>query len=144
MNRIVLVVCLLSFLLRSVAAVRGWQLSRSQSPAWHQLGPDSFGRAALLARLQNMRGRQLVIVHYTPEHDLFDEWVYNDADIENSKVVWARDMGAIGDSKLMSYFKDRYAWRLDPDGQPPKLSPLANSRDDANAVRTEIPVENGN
>jgi len=123
LNRAVVVICLLSFGIRVVAAGRGWELGRSESPAWHKVGPKSFGRATLVAKLKELPGKQLVIVRYTDHHDLFDEWVYNDADIDNSKIVWAREMDATKNAKLVDYFKDRQVWLLEADEQPPRLSP---------------------
>ena len=128
LNRAIIVVCLLSFIARTVAAARGWELSRSQSPAWHQVGPKSFGRAALLTKLQALPGKQLVIVQYSPDHDLFDEWVYNDPDIEQAKVVWARDMGQQENAKLVNCFKDRQVWTLEADDRPPKIVPWGLSK----------------
>lgn len=121
LNRVVIIVCLLSFGVRTVAAARKWELGRSESPAWYQLGPKSFGRAILAAKLKRLPGKQLIIVHYTPQHDIFDEWVYNAADIDQSKVVWARDMGPKENAKLMAYFKDRQVWTLRADDYPPTL-----------------------
>jgi len=123
LNQAVVIVCLLSFVIRAVAAGRGWELPRSDAPAWHQLGPKSFGRAALVAKLKELPGKQLVIVRYTSNHDLFDEWVYNDADINNSKIVWAREMNPPENAQLVDYFKDRQTWLLEADEQPPRLSP---------------------
>ncbi len=123
LNRTVVVVCLLSFVVRGVAAGRGWEMARSEAPAWHQVGPKSFGRAALVAKLKELAGKQLVIVRYTGHHELFDEWVYNDADINGSKIVWAREMDAAENAKLVDYFKDRQVRLLDADKQPPELSP---------------------
>jgi hypothetical protein len=120
-SRMVVVVCLLSFGVRAVAAARGWELSRSESPAWYQLGPKSFGRAAVVSKLSQLPGRQLVIVHYSPTHNIFDEWVYNAPDIDQSKVVWARDMGAEENAKLTRYFKDRHVWTLEADVKPPHV-----------------------
>lgn len=121
LNRMIILICLLSFGIRTVAAARNWELGRSESPAWYQLGPKSFGRATLVAKLEQLPGKQLVIVHYTPQHDIFDEWVYNDADIDQAKVVWARDMGPEENAKLMNYFKGRRVWTLRADDQPPAL-----------------------
>jgi len=118
LNRVIIIVCLLSFGGRTVAAARRWELGRSESPAWYQLGPRSFGRATLVAKLEHLPGKQLVIVHYTPQHDIFDEWVYNDADIDQAKIVWARDMGPEENAKLRNYFKDRQVWMLQADDQP--------------------------
>ena len=122
LNRVVVVVWLLSFAIRAVAAGRGWELPRSEAPAWHQVGPKSFGRSALVAKLKALPGKQLVIVRYTKNHEVFDEWVYNDPDIDSSKVVWAREMDAGENAKLVDYFKDRQIWLLEADEQAPKLS----------------------
>lgn len=120
-NRMIVLVCLLSFGIRTVAAVRKWELGRSESPAWYQLGPKSFGRTDVTATLEQKSRRQLVIVHYTPQHNIFNEWVYNGPDIDQAKVVWARDMGAEENAKLISYFKDRQVWTLEADQEPPRL-----------------------
>jgi hypothetical protein len=121
LNRMIILVCLLSFGVRTVAAAHRWELGRSESPAWYQLGPKSFGRATLVAKLEQLPGKQLVIVRYTPRHDIFDEWVYNDADIDQAKIVWARDMGPEEDARLTSYFKNREVWTLDADDQLPTI-----------------------
>jgi hypothetical protein len=90
-------------------------------PAWDQAAPSSFGRAAMLRELQSLPGDQLVIVRYKPKHNPFDEWVYNHADIDKSKVVWARDMGD-QNSELIRYFSGRRVWLLEADENPVKLS----------------------
>lgn len=123
LNRAVVVVCLLSFVVRGAATGRGWELARSEAPAWHQVGPKSFGRAALVAKLKELPGKQLVIVRYTRHHEVLDEWVYNDADIDRSKTVWAREMDASENAELVDYFKDRQVWLLEADAEPPTLSP---------------------
>ena len=48
-------------------------------------------------------------------HDPFDEWVYNSADIDGSKVVWARDMDAADNLELIRYYTDRKVWLVEPD-----------------------------
>jgi len=87
--------------------------------------PSDMGsrRASILARLEALMGRQLVIVRYKPEHDPLQEWVYNGADIDGSTVVWARDMGPHQNQELMQYYRSRHAWILDADEVPPTLSP---------------------
>lgn len=78
-------------------------------------------RAAVVRELQRMPGGQLVIVHYGPDHDLHREWVWNDASIDQAKIVWARDMGDAGNRALLDYFKHRQIWRLNADDPSPKL-----------------------
>ncbi len=55
----------------------------------------------------------------------FEEWVYNGADIDASRVVWARDLGA-ENKKLLRYYPDRTAWLLEPDSRPPRLMRMDN------------------
>ena len=47
-----------------------------------------------------------------------DEWVYNAADIDNSKVVWAREMDDADNLDLIRYYKNRTVW-LVAAGHPP-------------------------
>src|SRR5438874_541916 len=83
-------------------------------------------REQILGQLERQPGRHLVIVHYRPDHDVLREWVFNAADINGSKVVWARDMGAAQNKEVVAYFKDRRVWSLEPDEKPPKLSPYSS------------------
>jgi hypothetical protein len=66
-----------------------------------------------------------VIVRYGPEHNPSNEWVYNAADIENSKVIWAREMSAAENLDLIRYYKDRTVWLVQPDMDPPNVSPYS-------------------
>jgi hypothetical protein len=75
------------------------------------------------ARLEQLPGDQLVIVRYFPQHYPVDEWVYNGADIDDSKVIWARDMGAAGNQELIRYYRDRSVWLVEPDAIPARVSP---------------------
>lgn len=86
-----------------------------------QTGPSE--RSRLLADLAARGGRHLVITRYGPDHDLHSEWVYNEADIDNAQVVFARDMGSIKNIPLIQYFKDRKVWLLEPDKKPLSLVP---------------------
>jgi hypothetical protein len=79
-------------------------------------------RARIIAQLSAQPGLHLVIVRYRPDHVPVNEWVFNGADIDQSKVVWARDMGADQNSELIRYFKNRQVWLVEPDGAVPKLS----------------------
>jgi hypothetical protein len=101
-------------LLRLTAAVVHVQIE----PAWPR---GNFERAKVLRQLQQFPGPQLVIVVYGPRHNFFREWVYNSAEIDGAKVLWARDMGNTGNQELLNYFKDRKVWRVNADASPPRL-----------------------
>jgi hypothetical protein len=87
--------------------------------SWAAIGPE---RAALEAQLRSLPGSHLVLVRYRPNHNPLLDWVYNGADIDHQKVVWARDMGAEKNEELLRYFGDRRAWLLEADEVPPKLT----------------------
>jgi hypothetical protein len=57
-----------------------------------------------------------------PVHDFMDEWVYNAASIDRSKIVWAREMDSHSNAELLRYFSDRTVWLVEPDYTPPKVS----------------------
>jgi hypothetical protein len=82
---------------------------------------DLEGRRAINNQLAQMPGKQVVFVRYWPQHR-FEEWVHNAADIDATRVVWARDLGPIENEKLLLYYPDRTAWLLEPDAKPPRLS----------------------
>jgi hypothetical protein len=98
-----------------------------------QVDPDTWNlqRVRLLKQLKEDGGRHLVIVRYGPEHSLEEEWVYNEADIDGAKVVWAREMDAAQNRGLLDYFQDRQVWLLEADAQEPKLVPYLLVRDSA-------------
>ena len=56
--------------------------------------PAGAARARIVSDLHRLPGEHLVVVSYGagPQH-LF-EWVYNDADLDGSRILFARDMGS--------------------------------------------------
>jgi hypothetical protein len=81
---------------------------------------DPQGRIAIRRQLDTVPGQQLVFVRYWPQHQ-FQEWVHNGADIDHARIVWARDLGAEENQKLLRYYPARTAWLLEPDAHPPRL-----------------------
>jgi hypothetical protein len=67
-------------------------------------------------------GKLLIFVRYWPQHIFQNEWVYNEADIDGARVVWARDLGEDEDAKLRQYYPGRVALLLEPDARPPRLT----------------------
>jgi len=86
--------------------------------------PDwALGRAAILDRLEHDGDRHLIVVRYDDDHDPNHEWVYNAADIDGSRVVWAREMDPDSNRRLLTYFARRRVWLLEADADAPSLTP---------------------
>lgn len=79
-------------------------------------------RAGVLKRLESTGERHLVLVRYQRTHDIGDEWVYNSADIDSARVVWAREMDPGSNRELVRYFQGRRVWLAQPDTTPVALS----------------------
>jgi hypothetical protein len=88
---------------------------------------DPEGRDGVAARLAESPGRHLVFVRYGSKH-LLEEWIQNAADIDNSRIIWANDLGADEDEKLIQYYPGRQVWLLEPDKKPPRLVNLPANR----------------
>jgi len=116
--RVIPLIAIAMVVLRVSAAAAHVQIE----PAWPR---GNLERAAVLRELQHLPGEQLVIVHYGPRHDVDWEWVYNAADVDHAKVVWARDMGNDKNQELLRYFPARKAWFLNGDDSPPELLPYS-------------------
>ena len=82
-----------------------------------------MARPGIVARLEAMGGRHLVVVRYGPRHNVHTEWVNNDADIDAASVIWAREMDAAQNRALVEYFEDRRVWLLTPDDLNAPLRP---------------------
>jgi hypothetical protein len=75
-----------------------------------------MARAKIVRELDAIPGRHVVFVRYAPDFDLDREWVFNGADIDSQKIVWARDMGAKENQELVDYYRGRKFWAVEADG----------------------------
>ncbi len=98
-------------------------LATDHPATWFNTQPGNVERANVAQRLSRLEGQHLVLVRYRAGHNWFVEWVYNRADIDRAKVVWAHDMDADHNRKLLAYFAGRRAWLMEADLNPPRLSP---------------------
>ncbi len=86
-------------------------------------------RSAVVSELARRGGPHLVIVHYSPQHNVGEEWVYNAADIDHSAIVWARDLGSDRNQELFRYFPNRKRWLLGADSRPLHLVPYEDPKE---------------
>jgi hypothetical protein len=80
-------------------------------------------RAAIARELSRMPGKHLIMVRYEEGHNVHDDWVFNGAELDTAKVLWARELDAEQNSKLFAYFKDRQIWLVEPDTDNTELIP---------------------
>jgi hypothetical protein len=119
LSRVVILFVVLAFPIQIIQTVRN--PSSTEEPYLGR-GQASLDRAAIRAQLAAMPGDHLVIVRYSPEHNFQTEYVYNRADIDHAKVVWAREIPGVDVQPLLKYFRSRHIWLLEPDVSPPRLS----------------------
>ncbi|MEX2260517.1 MAG: hypothetical protein WD696_01125 [Bryobacteraceae bacterium] len=113
--------CILLVVIRLLAGPLNLTISRWPS-MWY--GTEGLGlpRWRIASELHARPGRHLAIVRYAPAHNPVDDWVYNEPDIDASRIAWAREMSPEENAKLMAYFGDRAVWLVEPDAMPPRIS----------------------
>jgi len=70
-------------------------------------------RAAIVESLHLIEGDHLVFVDYGSSYAWTIEWVYNRANIDSARIVWARYLGLSHDQELIDYYPTRRLWRVD-------------------------------
>jgi len=85
-------------------------------------------RAVIAKKLAGTPGKHLIMVRYEEDHNLHDEWVYNGAEIDTAKVLWARELAAEQNARLFAYFRDRQIWLVEPDRDNTELVPYQAPR----------------
>lgn len=73
-------------------------------------------RASIVKQLERIPGDHLVLVSYGPQHEIYQELVYNQADIDHGRIIWARSLSAQSDQALVKHYGGRRAWRLTENG----------------------------
>ena len=121
MVRLIPTLCLCLVAIRLCAASFHIRVDRWPT-MWYGTKPLGLARAHIQAKLESYPGRQLAMIRYAPDHAPIDDWVYNAADIDNSQVVWAREMDSQNNIELLQYFSGRKVWLVQPDSTPPEVS----------------------
>lgn len=98
----------------------GFRIARDQRSTWAW----AEQRARIQSTLESDSALHLIIVRYGPEHVSHQEWVFNSADPDRSRVIWAREMDQTANQQLINYFPERKIWLLEADQVPPTLKPF--------------------
>jgi hypothetical protein len=105
-----------------ILSVGLWVARKKCDPLfWACQGDPS--RAAVIDKLNRTPGKHLVVVRYSEDHNIHDDWVFDGAEIDNAKVLWARELDPEQNAKLFAYFKDRKIWLVTPDDDNTYLEP---------------------
>jgi hypothetical protein len=127
LTRLLIFIVVLMSVARVYAGPLHLALPEYPASAWNFIwyGPDHFGteRVRIEDFLRSQPGKQLAIVRYSDQHNPFNEWVYNSADIETAPVIWAREMDSAHNQELLDYYKDRKVWLVQPDTHPALVTP---------------------
>jgi hypothetical protein len=84
-------------------------------------------RADIVARLRRLGGQHLILVRWEKGDNPFNQWVYNEPEIDKADVVWAWETDH--PEELLRYFGGRRVWVLHvPWEGPPELAPYGQSR----------------
>ena len=75
----------------------------------------SVERPRIEGILRREPGRQLCLIRYSADHPPFDQWVFNQADLADAPIIWARSLTPETDQKLIDAFPNRRVWLLQPD-----------------------------
>ena len=80
-------------------------------------------------QLAALPGEHLVLVRYAKDHNSGEEYVYNEADIDHAKTVWAREIPGMDLSPLFQYFRNRDVWIYEPDEDDSVVRPYSARSD---------------
>ena len=114
--------CMLTF--RLAAAVSNVPVPEHGLAPWFTVVSGNLHRDEISRYLEAQPGQQLVLVHYSKAHHVDEEWVHNAADIDSSKIVWARYAGTAENARVLEYFRQRHAWMVEVGEKSGQLKPL--------------------
>jgi hypothetical protein len=58
-------------------------------------------------------GRHLIFVRYAADFPHNNEYVFNAADLDQSRIIWAHYFGPLADAPVAEHFANRQVWLLD-------------------------------
>ena len=76
----------------------------------------------ITAELAKTPGKHLVFVKAKTNPNNLYQWIYNGADVDGSRFVWARDLGDAENARLAAYMVGRRVWLVNPNVEPATLA----------------------
>jgi hypothetical protein len=115
LSRAIPLTCVLMLALRAAAGPLHIDTGPTWPPTWYNSDSRKLPRDGIEKGLEKVPGKSLVLVSYKAQgnSDTPHEWIYNAADIDSAKIVWAWDMGAAKNQELIDYFNDRQVWKIE-------------------------------
>jgi hypothetical protein len=77
----------------------------------------------ITAELAKTPGNHLVFVKAKTDPKNLFQWIYNSADLDRARFVWARDLGDTENAQLAAYMTGRRVWMVNPNVEPASLEP---------------------
>jgi hypothetical protein len=117
LTRVIVLAVLVNVPFYVAQTVRNHHRAQADNQSW------GVFRVQMVKQLESTPGLHLAIVRYAPDHIVHNEWVYNAADIDHAKIVWAREIPGQDVQPLLDYFRDRTVWLVEADKFPPRVRP---------------------
>lgn len=89
--------------------------------SWCCKQPGNYDKMRITQYLATQPGLQLAFVRAKTDEANLLQWIYNAADIDNARIVWARDLGPQANRKLSNYFHARRVWMVNPNTHPAEI-----------------------
>jgi hypothetical protein len=90
--------------------------------------PSRRSRNDVLAYLERQPGSHLVFVTYDDEVSPHEEWVWNRAELESSRVIFAHHLGDTKNSELVAAYPGRSLWQVIVSSSDAGLRPYSPQR----------------
>ena len=82
----------------------------------------------MLAQLEKQPGSHLVFVTYDDEVSPHEEWVWNRAELESSRVIFAHHLGDTKNPELVAAYPGRSVWLVSVSSSDAGLEPYSPQR----------------
>jgi hypothetical protein len=141
LSRSLPIVCVIGLLIPMCGRFIDPFVNKQIAKLWHDEFWVPAAQSKSLYWLDKQPGKHLVIVRYIPLPEDSDNdavfkmrtmredtgWVYNRANLDTAKVVWARELDPESNRQLLKRFPDRKVWLAEPDKDPSPLQPYSTA-----------------